>query len=168
MKKKKVIKIVLTSLICIAYLVLIYNVGSYVMKLMPPSVYGYTQTQVDEKIDADPQVIKSFEGSGYEVHICEGHTVKVTGRSIYDSSKRLYIESQKDEVYVPLGKPMAYDVITVNYSTRSVSLDTKMFTFTTDLTWGDATFYLLLIVGLSIFNNVVLVDRKKQAMGEFE
>ena len=168
MKRKTVIKIILVTVITILYLVLIYTAGSYVMKLVPPQMYGYTQAEVDEKVAANPQVIKSFEGNGYVVHICEDHTVKVTGRSIYDSTKRLYVESKEDEVYVHLGRPLAYDVIKVNYSTRTVSLQSGKIAFTHQISWGDAAFYLLLIAGLGLFNNLVLVDRKKQEQGEFE
>ena len=168
MKKKTVIKIILVTLISILYLIAIYMAGRYVMRLFPPDIYNYTQAQVDQEIAEDPQVIKSFEGNGYVVHICEGHTVKVTGRSPYDSSKRLYMETQGDEVYVHLDRPMIYDVIKVNYSTKTVSLTGGRIGLLHGLTWGDGVFGLLLVAGIGLFNNLVLVDRRKQEQGEFE
>ncbi|MBR1758185.1 MAG: hypothetical protein IJ744_05575 [Lachnospiraceae bacterium] len=167
-KAKKILKIILVTLICICYLVLTVMAGAYVSKRITPQIYNYSPEQVEKEISEDPQVLKSFEGDGYTVYLCEDQTIKVTGMSPYNTAKRLYLEAQGEKAYVHTQKPLIYDVIEVNYEEQSVVLESGKVGLFHDVTWGDAAFFLMLIVGVGLFNNLVLVDRVRQEKGEFE
>ena len=167
-KAKKILKIILITLVCIAYLVLTVMVGAYVSRKITPDIYKHTAAEVEKAVEADPQVLKTFEGDGYTVYLCEDETIKVTGMSPYDSSMRLYVQAQGEKAYIHTAKPLIYDVIQVDHEAQSVVLQTGRLGLFHDVTWGDAALLLMLIVGVGLFNNLVLVDKVRQDKGEFE
>ena len=167
-KVKKAIIIVLVTLICILYLLVTYMVGVWTMRKLPPKIYNYTKTEADALVAADPQVLQTYEGDGYTVYLCEDNVTKVTGWSPYDAGKRLYVTSPEDKIYIHTQRPCVYDVVSVDHENNHVTLQSSKIGLFYDITWGDAAFYMMLIVGIGLFNNLILVDKHRQEKGEFE